>query len=223
MEKGCFGSGVITSDRAKIGGKDKEKSDMRGIELFILICFCHFLTGFLSILWFPGEVASPLIIVGGSSAIYFLFLAKCNEERSLSLLIFLVNNLSIYYVLNEPDLLILLVSLFFIILSFFHLFLFVGYEKMLDSIFYAVLLSRMVFHPKMGEWGFGLVTELMFLRLLSIFLKKEYRSGEGSRIEPLFYLIPIFCIAFFYQIYLSIQPILIHINFLFAGASLIYF
>jgi len=27
MEKGCFGSGVITSDRAKIGRKDKGKSD----------------------------------------------------------------------------------------------------------------------------------------------------------------------------------------------------
>jgi len=27
MEKGCFGSGVTTSDRAKIGGKDKGKSD----------------------------------------------------------------------------------------------------------------------------------------------------------------------------------------------------
>ena len=27
MEKGCFGSGVITSDRAKIGGKDKGKSE----------------------------------------------------------------------------------------------------------------------------------------------------------------------------------------------------
>jgi hypothetical protein len=27
MEKGCFGLGVITSDRAKIGRKDKGKSD----------------------------------------------------------------------------------------------------------------------------------------------------------------------------------------------------
>lgn len=27
MEKGCFGLGVITSFRAKIGGKDKGKSD----------------------------------------------------------------------------------------------------------------------------------------------------------------------------------------------------
>jgi len=25
MEKGCFGSGVTTSDRAKIGGKDKSQ------------------------------------------------------------------------------------------------------------------------------------------------------------------------------------------------------
>ena len=133
---------------------------------------------------------------GGSSAIYFLFLAKCNEERSPSLLTYLVNNVLIFYLLNEPDLLILLVSLFFIILSFFHLFFFVSYEKMLHSIFYAVLLSRIFFHPKMGEWGFGLVTELMFLRLYSRLKKKEYRSGEGSRIEPLVYLIPIFCIRY---------------------------
>lgn len=26
MEKGCFGSGVITSDRAKIGGRTKERA-----------------------------------------------------------------------------------------------------------------------------------------------------------------------------------------------------
>ena len=51
-----------------------------------------------------------------------------------------------------------------------------------------------------GEWGFGLVTELLFLRLYYIFfefdLKKEYRSGEGSRIEPVFYFRPAFVIAF---------------------------
>jgi len=51
----------------------------------------------------------------------------------------------------------------------------------------------------MGECGFGLVTELLFLRLYSIFfefdLKKEYGSGEGSRIEPLLYLIPLFGLA----------------------------
>ena len=77
-EKGCFGSGVITSDRAKIGGKDKGKSNMKGINQvdftsFLLLCFFNLVAGFLNLVWFPGEVASPLIIVGGHQLYIFFF------------------------------------------------------------------------------------------------------------------------------------------------------
>lgn len=193
----------------------------------IFIFIGHLIVGICNLAWYPDNL-SPLIIMGGSSAIFFVFLAKSYEERCLSLINIFFNNLFVFYVLRVSDPYIFIVSQFIILISIYYLFLFVDSDLFLDLLFIAVLLSRIFYHPKIGEWGFGLVTELIFLRLYSIFfefyLKKESRSGEGSRIEPLIYLIPLFGIAFLNLKYLDngLKGILIHINFLFAGASLIY-
>lgn len=194
-----------------------------------LICCYNIVAGILNVVWYPGEVASPLIIVGGSSAIYYLFFARSYEESKLSLLSFIFNNITVFLVLQMPDPCCFLVGLFLLMLASFHLFLFFSYDLLFDLIFLAVLLSRIFFHHKMGSWGFGLVTELMFLRLEFLFfelcLKKEDRSEEGSRIEPFFYLIPFFGISSINLLYLDngLKDIVIHINFLFAAAALIFF
>ena len=93
----------------------------------------------------------------------------------------------------------------------------------LHFIFFAVLLSRIFFNQKMGEWGFGLVTELIFIRLFIFFLKKDI-PNKGSRIEPVLYLIPLFFISFLNLLYLDygLKEIIIHINFLFAAAVLLF-
>ena len=63
-----------------------------------LICCYNIVAGILNVVWYPGEVASPLIIVGGSSAISYLFFAISYEERKLSLLSFLFNNIKVFLV-----------------------------------------------------------------------------------------------------------------------------
>ena len=195
-----------------------------------LICGYNIVLGFFNVVWYPGEVASPLIIVGGSSAIFFLFLAKSYEERSLSLLSFFVNNVILFYLLQMPAPCSFLVGLFLIMLASFHLYLWLGDDVFFNVIFFAVLLSRIFYHQKMGEWGFGLVTELLFLRLFflcfALFLQKEDRSEEGSRIEPFVYLIPLFSLAFLnlqFSLDYGLKEILIHMNFLFAAATLLFF
>ena len=137
----------------------------------------------------------------------------------------------IFYILQIPDPCCFLVGLFLILLTACHLYLFFDSDVFLDFIFFAVLLSRIFFHQKMGFWGFGLVAELLFLRLYGIFLsfffikKESIYKKEGSRIEPVFYLIPFFGIAFLNLLDLDygLNQILIHLTFLFAAASLLFF
>jgi len=95
-------------------------------------------------------VASPLILVGGSSAIFFVFFAKSLEERRDRLLSFFFNNIMIFYILQIPDPCCFLVGLFLILLTACHLSLFFDSDVFLDFIFFAVLLSRIFFHQKMG-------------------------------------------------------------------------
>lgn len=95
-----------------------------------LICFCNILAGILNVVWLPGEVASPLIIVGGSSAIFFVFFAK---SYGLSLLSFFFNNVIVFYVLRVPDPPRIAISNFFI--AFFNLkYLDYGLKEMLIHI-----------------------------------------------------------------------------------------
>lgn len=186
-----------------------------------LICSSNMVAGIFTLIWFSGEVASPLIIFGGSSAIFFLFFAHNYEERALSLFFFFFNNIVIFYLLERPNPCCFLVGLILILLTACHLYLFLDSYVFLHFIFFAVLLSRIFFNQKMGEWGFGLVTELIFIRLFIFFLKKDI----GSRIEPVLYLIPLFLISFLNLLYLDygLKEIIIHINFLFAAAVLLFF
>lgn len=93
----------------------------------------------------------------------------------------------ILYILQIPDPCCFLVGLFLILLTACHLYLFFDSDVFLDFIFFAVLLSRIFFHQKMGEWGFGLVTELLFLRLygilLSFFLLKKNLYIKNKDLE----------------------------------------
>lgn len=194
--------------------------------LFLIISI-NLITGILNAVWLGGEVPPSLIIWGGASAIFFMLIAKTVEERVLSLLSFLVNNLIICTLFIKPDPCIFIVSLSLILLAAFHLFLWLNNSFYLDLIFFLGLLSRIFFDPMMGSWGFGLVTELFFLRLYSIFfsfLNNKYRSGEGSRIEPLGYLIPICYVALvnLLDLHYSMEHVVMHAYFLFAGASFVY-
>jgi len=109
---------------------------------------------------------------GGFFGHLFCFFRKKfrRKKRSLSLLSFFFNNIMIFDILQIPDPCCFLVGLFLILLTACHLYLFFDSDVFLDFIFFAVLLSRIFFHQKMGFWGFGLVAELLFLRLYGIFI-----------------------------------------------------
>lgn len=191
-----------------------------------MICCYNIVAVFLNLLWYPDNVSSIILLVGASSAIYYIFFAISDEERILTLIYFIFNNLTVFLILQMPDPCCFLVGLFLLMLASFHLLLFFSYDLIFDFIFIAVLLYRIFYHHQIALWGFSLVTELMFIRLFfKLCLKKEVRSEEGSRIEPLFYLIPFFGISFINLIYLDygLMNILIHILFLFADAALIFF
>jgi len=132
MEKACFGSGVITSDRLKIGRKDKGKSDayiksdaLHTFFFFFFICF-----------WFISEVASPLILVGGFFYHLLWFFSTKFRRKKPIFLSFFFNNIMILYILQILDPCYFLVELFLILLIACHLYLFFDFDIFLDFIIF---------------------------------------------------------------------------------------